>query len=114
MQGLRHNLRRAPGAGPACRSARSGQHRRWPEHGEACQTRRAIVPLAASISWYLSRHLGWRCAIEHLGENFTPEALFTIADRCNSNMRAEQSQTMAVNAVDQWLCNQRICIFFKR
>ena len=35
-------------------------------------------------SWYLPSYLGWRRAIERLGESFTPESCLQSAYRCGS------------------------------
>jgi transposase-like protein len=41
-------------------------------------------PFKGVASWYLPSYLGWRRAIERLGENFTPERCLQDAYRCAS------------------------------
>ena len=41
-------------------------------------------PFKGVASWYLPSYLGWRRAIERLGENFTPERCLQAAYRCGS------------------------------
>ena len=41
-------------------------------------------PFKGVASWYLPSYLGWRRAIERLGENFTPERCLQAAYRCAS------------------------------
>jgi 3-methyladenine DNA glycosylase/8-oxoguanine DNA glycosylase len=41
-------------------------------------------PFKGVASWYLPSYLGWRRAIERLGENFTPERRLQAACRCGS------------------------------
>jgi hypothetical protein len=43
-----------------------------------------LRPFKGVASWYLPSYLGWRRAIERLGENFTPERCLQAAYRCGS------------------------------
>ena len=43
-----------------------------------------LRPFKGIASWYLPSYLGWRRAIERLGENFTPERCMQIAYRSGS------------------------------
>ena len=43
-----------------------------------------LRPFKDVASWYLPSYLGWRRAIERLGENFTPEGCLQAAYRCGS------------------------------
>jgi hypothetical protein len=43
-----------------------------------------LRPFKGVASWYLPSYLGWRRAIERLGENFTPERCMQTAYRCPS------------------------------
>jgi hypothetical protein len=43
-----------------------------------------LRPFKGVASWYLPSYLGWRRAIERLGDSFTPERCLQIAYRCAS------------------------------
>jgi transposase-like protein len=43
-----------------------------------------LRPFKGVASWHLQSYLGWRRAIERLGENFTPERCLLAACRCAS------------------------------
>ena len=62
-------------------------------------------PFKGVTSWYLPSYLGWRRAIERLGENFTARALSSGRVSLRFNMRGEQSQ--ANSATSKLMCTPR-------
>jgi transposase-like protein len=53
-------------------------------NAHASRLKNWLRPFKGVASWYLPSYLGWRRAIERLGDNFTPQRCLQIAYRCTS------------------------------